>query len=55
VVSNKSLEVNAALAEGAKQATFEKESQTRAGPAHQPLRGHRMGSPQKHRRNKTVA
>jgi len=28
VVSNKSLEVNAALAEGATQATFEKEVQT---------------------------
>src|SRR5258708_20852745 len=31
VVSNKSLEVNAALAEGAKQATFEKEAQTPSG------------------------
>jgi hypothetical protein len=55
VVSNMSLEVNAALAEGAKQAKFEKEAQTRAGPAHRPLRRDRLGSPQKHRRNKTVA
>ncbi len=31
MVSNKSLEVNAALAEGAKQATFEKEPQTPSG------------------------
>jgi single-strand DNA-binding protein len=31
VVSNKSLEVHAALAEGAKQATFEKEAQTPSG------------------------
>lgn len=31
MVSNKSLEVNAALAEGAKQATFEKEAQTPSG------------------------
>ena len=31
VVSNMSLEVNAALAEGAKQATFEKEAQTPSG------------------------
>ena len=31
MVSNKSLEVNAALAEGAKQGTFEKESQTPSG------------------------
>ena len=55
VVSDMSLEVNGALAEGAKQATFEKEAQTPSGTGTPVSPPRPPGQPAETRRNKRVA